>query len=233
MVTFSYNSFFSWITSLFHYHYVVLFFDLDTVKDVSLYNINMSDLLYQKKKRVKKEKESSFSINNQYLFSFSVILYTFLDCAYMFYLNGFHYVIEKMPRMFFHLVWPAAFWEFSDIMMAFAIGMCLFMYPSLLTDPLLANHFNNKFTMYLEVDKSGGHVIIVCNGVALEEKEAKKIYLFRKRMRTAMPVMMVDIYVIIETFFFYYFYHYWIGTAHDYVMLLCIVLFFFYLCISE
>lgn len=235
MAKFSFDSFFSWLGSLLHYHFVVLFYDLDTVKDVTLYGIDMDDLLKKNSNwpPEKSNKKKTTVINTQYLFPFSVILYTFLDCAYMFYLNSFYYAIDKMPRMFFHLVWPSAFWEFSDIMMAFAIGMCLFMYPSLLTDPLLANHLHTKFTMYLEGEGVGGHLKILCNGKTLKADEAEKIYRFRKRMRSTMPVMMVEIYLLIETFFFYYFYHAWIGTLHDYVMLLCIVLFFFYLCISE
>ena len=45
MAKFSFDSFFSWLGSLLHYHFVVLLYDLDTVKDVTLYGIDMDDLL--------------------------------------------------------------------------------------------------------------------------------------------------------------------------------------------
>lgn len=242
-------------------HFTVLIHDLDVLKEGPLYGKSSPrDLSRRRKKKEETSQKDNFqaNLNTSYLLPTAVNIVTVVDSVLQFYSledgGGFYYTIDRQiqaPRMFFHLIWPAAFWEVSDLMMAIAISMCLVIYPRLLMDARLANHNQNKFTMYLfrgkafeeeeeeegddEVRNGGNQKVeIVCNGKRMAQAEAEAMFRFWKKAGTVMRMLNNSTFMVIEIFFFWYFFLAWKGdTAHDYLMFVLVVLYVFYMCTGE
>lgn len=240
-------------------HYMVLFNDLDVVKDGPSYGKRSPNcvLLANNRTKGRKKEENSQTrryflenLNPHYFIPTALNTVLFIDCAVQFYSpedGGFPYTIDgkiQGPRMFFHLIWPSEIWDMCDIMMGLAFTMFAILCPCLLTDSSVADHFENKFTMYLfstrkqvaqrrsinlpKVDK------IVCNGQLMDSMEAKAMVSYRGKMGRVIRVQMAVTYLIIECFFFYSFSRSWIGdNLHDYLMFLMVIVWFFYFCIGK
>ena len=221
-------------------HIRVLFYDLDCVKDQSVYGFTKSELIYEASKDTKNSTKSDHqpNFNFTYFFPFLLSLTIATDSLVLWAANDFHYEPTAMEGLFSHLIFPRKVWPQADIMMGLAVAMAVTIFPLLFADRML----DRKFAMYLFTDHRSGDPEIVTggggggNGRTLPPDETRKIVAYRRRMRSLMSLLMASLMGTAEAFTLWNLYTHWssvTSTAQLYLMAVCIALFFCYGCFSN
>lgn len=186
--------------------------DWDQVKEVSITNYQKSQL------------------NQHYFYPYSIVLFVFFDCLYIWAENGFHYSYTGMPRFLFHYTFPREFWQQGDILLSLTLSMGLVVYPLLIVDPML----DKKFAMHLSVDKKTDKVSIKMNNeIPLSTLETTKIVQFRYKMRSIFPFLVASIWLPVEMFYMWNFFQKWTNSLRDYIMSTVTIIFFLNITIGK
>lgn len=224
-------------------HIRILFYDLDCVKDQSIYRFTREDLLFYNSSRMLNiiddetnnmgskllgPRKKGKPFNGTYFFPFLLALYIAFDEVLIWTRNGFAYDPTRMEQLFTHLVFPKSFWPQADIMFGLAISMSATVFPLLLLDPML----DRKYWMYLFFDRksSEGTEILTHRGAyKLPPDETARIVAFRKKARPFIAAIMITLTVQVESFTLWNLWNHWTSqNGHLYIMALCVVLFCFY-----
>ncbi len=230
-------------TFLLTYFYTLLF-DLDPVKDQSQHGFTNKSQLLSKHSQKKKEfiKSSNQKLNFLYLFPFLTMLYcnaeTNLFYVYA-YLSAslssktikFSNYTTDTQFLFGHRVFHRFFWTQSDTMMEFGLLMTGVIYFLLFS----ASPLQNKFVMYLFVDRQNENVKIVQSGkgifvrfennkvlnhhfsIVLDKAETESIVLYRKRATKFNQIVISILYSSLVAFFLANMFSNWRGTLYDYL----------------
>lgn len=211
---------FKYLVTIFKGHISAFYYNLDQVKDYSTLKsnqINISNALPIIK-----------TFNWQYFIPLFTTLHIILDSFYIIASNEFQYSVDNMDELYPHKVLPRAIWPIGDIIFVFVAVMPLLIFSSLFIDSKL----KPKYTMVLE--RFGDQIKITQNNrKILNKKVAYTIDKYRQKMHSIYPYLFCLVSAELEVFCGWNLFTHWIGTLHDVVILILMVLFEVYACFSN
>lgn len=165
-------------------------------------------------------------IHTQYFFPFCIFLLITLDNVFLFCQNNFVYSDAEFSELFIHKLFLKQFWSFGDVISIFGIYGSLIIFGKLTFGLLL----NPKFVMFAIKNKSNNKLVqIFLNGKPLPADHSEKMYTFYRKTKTLLTYALTSVLLHLEIFFNLQFFKNWKNTNRDYLFLLILPFFFYYI----